>query len=73
MPIKCIEAVFLGLLLTSGWQELQRVPIGFKSCAGNGQVRKPWQMDHRTLHKLGIWTDLVCFLAMLGHGQAWIQ
>ncbi|KAG1668633.1 hypothetical protein FOA52_002486 [Chlamydomonas sp. UWO 241] len=31
LPIKCIEAVFLGGLLTAGWDGLQRLPLGFKS------------------------------------------
>eukprot|EP00878_Enallax_costatus_P031159 GHUV01034048.1.p1 GENE.GHUV01034048.1~~GHUV01034048.1.p1 ORF type:complete len:121 (-),score=31.63 GHUV01034048.1:484-846(-) len=40
LPIKCIEAVFLGMLLTQGWEDgqLQRIPVGFKSMAANGQV-----------------------------------
>ena len=37
LPIKCIEAVFLGMYLTCGWEELERIPVGFKSRAG-GQV-----------------------------------
>lgn len=37
LPIKCIEAVFLGLYLTCGWEDLQRIPIGFKSKV-DGQV-----------------------------------
>lgn len=37
LPIKCIEAVFLGLYLTCGWEDLQRVPVGFKSRV-DGQV-----------------------------------
>lgn len=41
LPIKCIEAVFLGLLLTQGWEKgaLQRIPVGFKSMGPNGQVQ----------------------------------
>lgn len=31
LPIKCIEAVFLGTLLTAGWPEIARLPLGFKS------------------------------------------
>uniref|UniRef100_A0A7S0YJS4 Vasohibin-like protein n=1 Tax=Polytomella parva TaxID=51329 RepID=A0A7S0YJS4_9CHLO len=31
LPIKCIEAVFLGAYLTAGWLDLDRIPIGFKS------------------------------------------
>eukprot|EP00879_Flechtneria_rotunda_P026363 GHRR01028106.1.p1 GENE.GHRR01028106.1~~GHRR01028106.1.p1 ORF type:complete len:401 (+),score=143.18 GHRR01028106.1:680-1882(+) len=38
LPIKCIEAVFLGLHLTQGWEGLQRIPVGFKSRAATGQV-----------------------------------
>ncbi|KAF6258294.1 Vasohibin-domain-containing protein [Scenedesmus sp. NREL 46B-D3] len=40
LPIKCIEAVFLGMLLTQGWSqgELQRLPVGFKSMGPNRQV-----------------------------------
>lgn len=38
LPIKCIEAVFLGILLTQGWTQLQRIPLGFKSRGGDGQV-----------------------------------
>jgi hypothetical protein len=40
LPIKCIEAVFLGLLLTQNWLqgELQRMPVGFKSMGPNRQV-----------------------------------
>jgi hypothetical protein len=38
LPVKCIEAVFLGLLLTQGWTQLQRLPLGFKSRGSNGCV-----------------------------------
>ncbi|GLC54623.1 hypothetical protein PLESTB_000888400 [Pleodorina starrii] len=31
LPIKCLEAVFLGALLTAGWTELDRLPLAFKS------------------------------------------
>jgi hypothetical protein len=34
MPIKCIEAVFLGAYLTLGMKSLTRMPIAFKSCVG---------------------------------------
>jgi hypothetical protein len=37
LPIKCIEAAFLGMYLTAGLTELSRFPVGFKSQAG-GQV-----------------------------------
>ena len=37
LPIKCIEAVFLGTLLTAGWEGLHRMPLGFKSTA-NGET-----------------------------------
>eukprot|EP00775_Hariotina_reticulata_P011002 gene11002-11156_t len=38
LPIKCIEAVFLGILLTQGWDDLQRMPVGFKSQGPDGKV-----------------------------------
>ncbi|KXZ49816.1 hypothetical protein GPECTOR_19g267 [Gonium pectorale] len=31
LPIKCLEAVFLGALLTAGWHDLDRLPLAFKS------------------------------------------
>ncbi|EFJ47788.1 hypothetical protein VOLCADRAFT_32981, partial [Volvox carteri f. nagariensis] len=31
LPIKCLEAVFLGALLTAGWLDLDRLPLAFKS------------------------------------------
>ena len=31
LPIKCVEAVFLGCYLTQGLRDLERVPISFKS------------------------------------------
>ncbi|GIL84617.1 hypothetical protein Vretifemale_13299, partial [Volvox reticuliferus] len=31
LPIKCLEAVFLGALMTAGWQDLDRLPLAFKS------------------------------------------
>ena len=37
LPIKCIEAVFLGTLLTAGWEGLHRIPLGFKSTV-NGET-----------------------------------
>ena len=39
LPIKCIEAVFLGAFLTAGWEELQRFPVGFKSSVGKDTYR----------------------------------
>lgn len=39
LPIKCVEAVFLGTYLTQGLRELERVPISFKSVV-DGQVCK---------------------------------
>ena len=33
LPIKCIEAVFLGMYLTAGWKSLQRWTLSFKSTA----------------------------------------
>jgi hypothetical protein len=35
----CAEAVFLGILLTQGWANLQRLPLGFKTRGSDGQVR----------------------------------
>ncbi len=31
LPIKCLEAVFLGLYLTNGMDDIERIPISFKS------------------------------------------
>ena len=39
LPIKCIEAVFLGTLLTAGWEDLHRLPLGFKSTV-NGETHR---------------------------------
>lgn len=36
---QCVEAVFLGLLLTSSWEELERYPVGFKSRCEGGSYR----------------------------------
>jgi hypothetical protein len=51
LPIKCIEAVFLGLLLTQNWLqgELQRMPVGFKSMGPNRQVssNQVAEQEHR--------------------------
>ena len=30
LPIKCVEAVFLGLLLTQGMEDVERIPVSFK-------------------------------------------
>ena len=30
LPIKCVEAVFLALLLTAGMEDIDRVPVSFK-------------------------------------------
>lgn len=56
LPIKCIEAVFLGMLLTQGWSqgELQRLPVGFKSMGPNRQVsatkhQEGWHQQPRLL------------------------
>jgi hypothetical protein len=40
LPIKCVEATFVALLVTCGWRDLDRVAVGFKSRAADGQVRK---------------------------------
>ena len=39
LPIKCVEAVFLALLLTSSWHDLHRVPLGFKTRVGSRVYR----------------------------------
>ena len=39
LPIKCVEAVFLALLLTSSWHDLHRVPLGFKTRVGRRVYR----------------------------------
>ena len=39
MPIRCIEAVFLGLLLTTGVEDLHRYPVGFKTSVGGTVYR----------------------------------
>jgi tubulinyl-Tyr carboxypeptidase len=31
LPIKCIEACFLGIFLTCAYQDWQRYPVGFKT------------------------------------------
>ena len=38
LPIQCVEAVFLGTTLTSGLEELTRVPLSFKSKFVKGTV-----------------------------------
>eukprot|EP00955_Chlamydomonas_euryale_P115357 366343-Chlamydomonas_euryale.AAC.16 len=40
LPIKCIEAVFLGGLLTAGWSGVQRMPLGFKSKVNGEDYRR---------------------------------
>ncbi|KIZ04359.1 Vasohibin-2 [Monoraphidium neglectum] len=37
LPIKCVEATFVALLVTCGWRDLDRVAVGFKSRAADGQ------------------------------------
>jgi len=39
LPIKCVEAVFLGTYLTQGLRDLERVPVSFKSQV-DGQTYK---------------------------------
>ncbi len=48
LPIKCVEAVFLGLLLTSGWTDLDRVPVGFKTCVA-GHVYRSHLLANRKM------------------------
>jgi len=54
LPIKCIEAVFLGAFLTAGWEELDRYPVGFKSMV-NGQTYRHIVLvvHHVPSHKWG--------------------
>jgi hypothetical protein len=35
LPIKCLEAVFLGIYLTAGMTELDRIPVGFKTAVSS--------------------------------------
>lgn len=39
--VAAAEAVFLGIMLTQGWGQLQRLPLGFKSRGSDGQVCTP--------------------------------
>ena len=39
LPIKCLEAVFLGLYLTAGMRDLDRIPVGFKTCVQGASYR----------------------------------
>ena len=39
LPIKCVEAVFLALYLTADMEDIDRIPVGFKSCL-NGHVHR---------------------------------
>lgn len=39
--VAAVEAVFLGIMLTQGWGQLQRLPLGFKSRGSDGQVCMP--------------------------------
>lgn len=39
LPIKCVEATFLGLLLTTGITELDRISVGFKTKMGTSVHR----------------------------------
>ena len=40
LPIKCVEAVFLGLHLTMGWKEIDRIPVSFKTQVGGKHVHR---------------------------------
>ena len=48
LPIRCIEAVFLGLLLTSGQEHLDRYPVGFKTMVGTNVYRHIVLVVHDT-------------------------
>jgi hypothetical protein len=39
LPIKCLEAVFLALYLTAGMKDLDRIPVGFKTCVHGASYR----------------------------------
>ena len=39
LPIQCVEAVFIGILLTAGITGLHRIPLSFKSRLGNNTHR----------------------------------
>ena len=39
MPIKCVEAAFIALLLTCGWRDCERAPLSFKTRGADGQVQ----------------------------------
>jgi hypothetical protein len=56
MPIKCIEAVFLGVFLTAGWPEISRMPLRFKSSAGGHIHRHIVLIIHHT--SSGMWGAL---------------
>lgn len=56
MPIKCVEAVFLALLLTAGWNDLDRIPIGFKTCVAGHVYR--CCLDHYPVSVVGAPCDL---------------
>lgn len=59
LPIKCVEAVFLALLLTAGWKDLDRIPVGFKTCIAGHVYRsglpyyQAWQHLQSRLHTFG--------------------
>lgn len=39
LPIKCVEAVFVGAYLTQGLKELERVPLSFRSRSARGAAK----------------------------------
>eukprot|EP00959_Pyramimonas_sp_CCMP1952_P267862 5600442-Pyramimonas_sp.AAC.1 len=54
LPIKCLEAVFLGLYLTAGMEELDRTPVGFKTEVGGHVYRHiVLVIRHRPSNKYG--------------------
>ncbi|CAG9464707.1 unnamed protein product [Pedinophyceae sp. YPF-701] len=54
LPIKCVEGVFLALLLTSGLEDTDRYPVGFKSAVGGRVYRHiVLAVHHRPSGKFG--------------------
>lgn len=71
LPIKCIEAVFLGLYLTSGWEGLDRIPLAFKSRAAGVSYRHiVLAVYDRAGHKFGALGMSRCAAAAGSRGRA---
>ena len=51
LPIKCIEACFLGIYLTCGYPDWQRFPVGFKSKVdGQRHAYRCARLAHKPQH-----------------------